>query len=49
MGSLLGYLVLDQPRQRTSHWVQALAPLEEPSAPQPVRVDAFFLADEDRA
>lgn len=49
MGSLLGYLVLDQPRQRLSHWVQALAPLAELSAPQPLRVDGYYLASEDRA
>ncbi len=49
MGSLLGYLVLDQPRQRLSHWVQALAPLAELGAPQPLRVDGYYLAGEDRA
>lgn len=49
MASLLGYLVLDQPRQRLSHWVAALAPLVEPSAPQPLRVDGYYLAGEDRA
>lgn len=49
MGSLLGYLVLDQPRQRLSHWVSALAPLADPGAPQPLRVDGYYLAGEDRA
>ncbi len=49
MGALLGYLVLDQPRQRASHWATALAPLEEPRAPLPLRVDGYYLAAEDRA
>jgi PilZ domain len=49
MRSLLGYLVLDQPRQRYTHWVEALAPLTGPGAPPPLQVDAFFVAAEDRA
>ncbi len=49
MRSLLGYLVLDQPRQRYTHWVEALAPLTGPGAPPPLQVDAYFVAMEDRA
>ncbi|NJM90819.1 MAG: hypothetical protein HC863_00545 [Myxococcales bacterium] len=49
MRSLVGYLVLDQPRQRYTHWVEALAPLVEPGAPMPLQVDAYFVAAEDRA
>ncbi len=49
MRSLLGYLVLDQPRQRYTHWVEALAPLTGPGAPSPLQVDAYFVAAEDRA
>lgn len=49
MRSLLGYLVLDQPRQRYTHWVEALAPLVAPGAPPPLQVDAYFVAAEDRA
>lgn len=49
MRSLLGYLVLDQPRQRYTHWVEALAPLGAPGAPPPLQVDAYFVAAEDRA
>jgi hypothetical protein len=49
MRSLLGYLVLDQPRQRYTHWVEALAPLGAPGSPPPLQVDAYFVAAEDRA
>lgn len=49
MRSLLGYLVLDQPRQRITHWVEALAPLGAPGSPPPLQVDAYFVAAEDRA
>ncbi|MEZ4363960.1 MAG: PilZ domain-containing protein [Kofleriaceae bacterium] len=49
MRSLVGYLVLDQPRQRCSHWVEALSPLVAPGAPMPLQVDTYFLASEDRA
>jgi PilZ domain len=49
MRSLLGYLVLDQPRQRYTHWMEALAPLGAVGAPLPLDVDAYFVAAEDRA
>lgn len=49
MRSLLGYLVLDQPRQRYTHWIEALAPLGAPGSPPPLQVDAYFVAAEDRA
>lgn len=36
------YLLVEQPRQRLSHWSQALAPLDEAEAPALGRVDAYF-------
>lgn len=36
------YLLVEQPRQRVSHWTQALAPLDGPDAPALSSVDAYY-------
>lgn len=36
------YLLVEQPRQRVSHWTQALAPLDGPDAPALTSVDAYY-------
>jgi hypothetical protein len=36
------FLLVEQPRQRLSHWSQALAPLDGPDAPPIAAVDAYF-------
>lgn len=36
------FLVVDQPRQRVSHWTRALAPLDADPAPRPTSIDAYF-------
>jgi len=36
------FLLVEQPRQRLSHWTQALAPLDGPGAPPVATVDAYF-------
>jgi len=36
------FLLVDQPRQRLSHWSRALAPLDETIAPPLATVDAYF-------
>src|SRR5215470_15619182 len=36
------FLLLEQPRQRLSHWSQALAPLDDAAAPPLASVDAYF-------
>src|SRR5579859_5108085 len=36
------YLLLEQPRQRLSHWSQALAPLDDAAAPPLARIDAYY-------
>jgi len=36
------FLLVDQPRQRLSHWSRALAPLDEQSAPVLATVDAYY-------
>jgi hypothetical protein len=36
------FLLVEQPRQRLSHWTQALAPFDDPGAPAIVTVDAHF-------
>lgn len=36
------FLLVEQPRQRLTHWSQALAPLDDPSAPAPGSVDAYY-------
>ena len=40
--SLLAFLVIDQPRQRLSHWTTALSPLDDPQAPPYVSVIAHY-------
>ena len=40
--SLLAFLVIDQPRQRLSHWSTALSPLDDPHAPPYVSVIAHY-------
>lgn len=36
------FLLVEQPRQRLSHWSQALAPLDDAKAPPVATVDAYF-------
>ncbi|HEX6839404.1 MAG TPA: hypothetical protein VF334_22660, partial [Polyangia bacterium] len=36
------FFLVEQPRQRVSHWTQALAPLDDADAPAVVSVDAYF-------
>ena len=36
------YLLVEQPRQRLSHWSQALAPLDDAAAPPVASVDAYY-------
>jgi hypothetical protein len=36
------YLLVEQPRQRLSHWSQALAPLDSAEAPPAATVDAYY-------
>src|SRR5215467_12688124 len=36
------FLLVEQPRQRLSHWSQALAPLDGPEAPAVATVDAYY-------
>jgi len=43
------YLVIDQPRQRLSHWIGALAPLDEPGAPPLAMVTAHYDPAADQA
>lgn len=43
------YFVVDQPRQRLSHWMQALGPLDDKSAPTIERVDAYYEDTTDQA
>ncbi|MBS1124706.1 MAG: PilZ domain [Deltaproteobacteria bacterium] len=43
------YLVIDQPRQRLSHWTAALAPLDEPAAPPLASVAAHYDPATDQA
>ncbi len=40
--SLLAFLVIDQPRQRLSHWSTALSPLDDPQAPPYAAVIAHY-------
>lgn len=40
--SLLAFLVIDQPRQRLSHWSTALSPLDDPQAPPYASVIAHY-------
>jgi hypothetical protein len=43
------FFVVDQPRQRLSHWMQALAPLDDQSAPEVECVDAYYEPTTDQA
>lgn len=43
------YLIVDQPRQRLSHWSQALAPLDDPRAPALAAVTAYYDPQMDQA
>ncbi|HEX7835963.1 MAG TPA: hypothetical protein VF469_00800, partial [Kofleriaceae bacterium] len=43
------FLLIEQPRQRLSHWSQALAPLDEPAAPPLASVDAYYDPDSSQA
>src|SRR5215813_12907286 len=36
------FLLVEQPRQRLSHWSQALAPLDGPDAPAVASIDAYY-------
>jgi hypothetical protein len=39
---VVAFLVLDQPRQRLSHWMQALAPLDDQRAPPLASVNGYY-------
>ncbi|HEY4244004.1 MAG TPA: PilZ domain-containing protein [Kofleriaceae bacterium] len=43
------FLLVEKPRQRLSHWTQALAPLDHSSAPPLARVTAHYDPDTDHA
>ncbi len=43
------FLVLELPRQRASHWSQALSPLDDPDAPVITSIAAFYDAQRDQA
>ena len=43
------FFVVDQPRQRLSHWMQALGPLDDRGAPQIEAVDAYYEPATDQA
>ncbi|MDB4960625.1 MAG: hypothetical protein JWP01_624 [Myxococcales bacterium] len=43
------FLVIDQPRQRLSHWTGALGPLDNPAAPPMATVAAYYDPDADQA
>ncbi len=43
------FLVIDQPRQRLSHWCTALSPLDDPSAPPFATVMAYYDPTADEA
>ncbi|HEX2686642.1 MAG TPA: PilZ domain-containing protein, partial [Kofleriaceae bacterium] len=36
------FLLVEQPRQRLSHWTAALAPLDSPDAPPMATIDAYY-------
>src|SRR5262245_63315977 len=36
------FLLVEQPRQRLSHWSQALAPLDDAAAPPLASVDVYY-------
>lgn len=43
------FLVVDQPRQRLSHWLQVLGPLDDPRAPALAGVAAYYDPTSDQA
>ncbi|MEJ7596936.1 MAG: hypothetical protein WKG01_03415 [Kofleriaceae bacterium] len=43
------FLIIEQPRQRVSHWVQALAPLDDGRAPPLAAVTAYYEPSCDQA
>lgn len=43
------YLILEQPRQRLSHWTQSLAPLDDDQAPPLAGITAYYDPDADQA
>ncbi|MDX2088413.1 MAG: PilZ domain-containing protein [Kofleriaceae bacterium] len=43
------FFVVDQPRQRLSHWMQALGPLDDQRAPEIECVDAYYEPTTDQA
>ncbi len=43
------YLIVEQPRQRLSHWTQSLAPLDEHQAPPLAGITAYYDPDTDQA
>lgn len=43
------YLILEQPRQRLSHWTQSLAPLDDDQAPPLAGITAFYDPETDQA
>jgi len=46
---LEAFLILEQPRQRASHWSQALTPLDDPDAPPLAAIAAFYDPETDQA
>ena len=49
MSLLEAFLIIDQPRQRLSHWCTALSPLDDPSAPPFASVVAYYDPTTDEA
>jgi hypothetical protein len=43
------YLILEQPRQRLSHWTQSLAPLDDDQAPPLAGITAYYDPEADQA
>lgn len=43
------YLILEQPRQRLSHWTQSLAPLDDDQAPPLAGITAYYDPENDQA
>ncbi len=43
------YLIVEQPRQRLSHWTQSLAPLDENHAPPLAGITAYYDPEADQA
>ena len=46
---LEAFLLLEQPRQRLSHWTQSLAPLDDEHAPPLAGITAYYDPETDQA